>query len=428
MGISMDVLWRVGRNHIHDPRDLFSLATTCETLWELLENEIYIADILLARDLPSARPHCRCRMRNVSINAMCRHFEWCETRHHILRGPFHAAAQRGDAGLVSRISNLALPLWPQYIDTKDPEGYSPLLLASSKGHIDVVKFLHDMGCYIDAYVVVPHLNLDQVTRKHLLGRVFEDLTANSMTLNPFTIAILGGHEELATYLMSFTAIADLEVTTHWEITADWERNRFPGTRKRTPQWMLSGAHLPSPYALAVVANMQPVLKALFRAGIAEPRIGTLPSALFLAATFEGNESILDLLCSEERMHRHWEMRQRDAYNVDKYDGSLEPSLQDLWLLRTAIESGCPRNALCIIQNFIHVPVEFDERPQYCMEIIKDFALCPSGATLVNEPIFDYEYHLYGVHYHTTERANGQFGDSNQTNGGVSDDRDEGGSD
>ncbi|RYO91824.1 hypothetical protein DL766_003585 [Monosporascus sp. MC13-8B] len=41
-----DILWHVGRDYLEHPVDILALASTCRDLWRLLENELYIADVL----------------------------------------------------------------------------------------------------------------------------------------------------------------------------------------------------------------------------------------------------------------------------------------------------------------------------------------------------------------------------------------------
>ncbi|RYP65412.1 hypothetical protein DL769_006317 [Monosporascus sp. CRB-8-3] len=41
-----DIFWLVGRDFLEDPVDILALASTCQDLWALLENEVYIADVL----------------------------------------------------------------------------------------------------------------------------------------------------------------------------------------------------------------------------------------------------------------------------------------------------------------------------------------------------------------------------------------------
>ncbi|RYP03663.1 hypothetical protein DL764_004990 [Monosporascus ibericus] len=41
-----DIFWHLGRDYLEDPVDVLALASTCQNLWALLENEVYIADVL----------------------------------------------------------------------------------------------------------------------------------------------------------------------------------------------------------------------------------------------------------------------------------------------------------------------------------------------------------------------------------------------
>ncbi|KAF7536011.1 hypothetical protein G7054_g4915 [Neopestalotiopsis clavispora] len=356
MALSFDVLWRIGRNHIDDPRDLFALASACRSLWDLLENEVYIADVLLAQAVHSPRIYCDCQIDGVSDDVIDRHSQWCGSVHHILRGPFHAAAQQGDVVRVKRLCDMALTLWPPYIDMKDLEGYSPLLLAVKNGHINVVRFLREAGCYTDANVLVPRQNVGQIAGRPKLDLVFRPVNNDAplMTHNSLTLAIAAGHEELAKHLICCTEIYDMAVPV-------------PG----------SLAVLPSAHVLAVLTRMQSIFERLYKL---RPFVGGDdysyrfgPQALSIAATHDGSHSIMEhIVC---HLSRRLEQSNVGLTPFGDYLSSHEWKMSLMRSLKAAILTCCPSNALWIFQNWKFEPEFFKSDQRLYVQMSRMLDLC-----------------------------------------------------
>jgi hypothetical protein len=237
---------------------------------------------------------------------------------------------------------------------KDPEGYSPLLLAARNGHLEVVKLLREAGCYTDAHVTVPLQTAGQIAGRPNLDLVFGPPFWNDapiMTHNPLTLAIAAGHEELAKYLIDYTEIYDM----HVKVSDFW-------------------VPLLSAHSLAVLAQRQSVFERLneMRPFVGTPRYQLWGrQALFIAATHEGSHSMMSFIVSC-RVFRFSITRHT---TLEECLDSREGTRLGMLSLRAAILARCPSNALWILQKWDFEPELFHVDQFLYVQMARMLDLC-----------------------------------------------------
>ncbi|KAK8034729.1 hypothetical protein PG993_009724 [Apiospora rasikravindrae] len=200
------MLWHVAK-HLTNPRDVLSLGRTSKSVWKLVNSEIYRAEVLQTRDEeiqvagdpdPSA-PSATTLQKQSILNHRPVYSQ---------KLAIHFSISNGYDTATNSLIDAAKKLWVGYLDVLWGPGLTPLHLAAATKNTEVVKSLHEAGCFLnaDAYLLTGRAqNFDN--RRHLPALVphnrFQLLHAPNWCeqVDALSLAIMHKQPKTAQYLL-----------------------------------------------------------------------------------------------------------------------------------------------------------------------------------------------------------------------------------
>ena len=339
----------MARNFLREPTDVFALASTCYGLWEILEGEIYVADVLNIKDrVADYRSSNRCEplpyqdsdgepvrqdegphanpARDVERGFLRNNPggpRWIGTTRTLdtpltprPRGRFpgessrvwmeilleehpqtmlHSIACRGPVSSACKAIGAAKRFCPAYLDLPDPYGLTPVQLAAWSGQRKIVQLLLESGCaarQASDYVCWDPRPLDELIN-HLTRRSAPHIRLHargegyglSERDRPFVTDALG-----LAILGGHEGIAGFLLREHY----DEDLVRSMGDRWRDGD----GHSIISPLHLAALAGMRSVVEILLAEGV-NPNLRESCfhdcSPLHMASTRMGNGDVIQVL-------------------------------------------------------------------------------------------------------------------------------------
>ncbi|RYP63847.1 hypothetical protein DL771_009075 [Monosporascus sp. 5C6A] len=335
-----EIFWLTAKHFLCAPREIFSLATSSRTLWQVLKIELYTTVIYQSREFETVEdfrtsvplrthlppldieplefpPHITqelLRDRNGPEQAGEPPWKDFFSRPRMSRqSPLHCAAANGYTEMTGALVQAASSAWPEFIDAKDPNGDTAVHIAAENGHFDIVKLLVDSGCFSGVpsgyfywtskfWGDNPNSRYWQIETE-TLSVIINDIVPGTMgeaegyhlaessprfAIDALGLSILNGHEEIARYLLDHHDQA---------FAADW--------------------HIMSPLHLAVLAGQYTIVERMLVEGsdanLRCPQFHYATPSHMAAATKNG-AAILKLL----RDH---------GANLDQLDEKRRPPLQ-----------------------------------------------------------------------------------------------------
>ncbi|KAK8066038.1 hypothetical protein PG997_012785 [Apiospora hydei] len=148
-----DVLWHVAK-HMTTPRDILSLGLTSKSVWNVVKPELYRAEVIQTRDeeievagdLEPLAPSATTLERQSLLNDRPVYSQQPAT---------HFSISNGYNFTTKSLIDAAKKLWAGYLDVLWGPGLTPLHLAAATGNTEVVKSLHEAGCFLNADAYLP---------------------------------------------------------------------------------------------------------------------------------------------------------------------------------------------------------------------------------------------------------------------------------
>ncbi|RYP56734.1 hypothetical protein DL769_009874 [Monosporascus sp. CRB-8-3] len=317
-----EIFWLAAKHFLETPHDMFSLAASSRSLWNVLKIELYATAINLYRQFETVKDirkdvPLRTRLPPFDIEPLdfppqiaqelmrdrngpeeTREPAWKEffSRPRMSQqSPLHWAAANGYTEMARALVQAAENTWPEFINAKDPNGDTAIHVAAEKGHLDIVRLLVDSSCFKNVpsgyFYWTTEIRINDPYHRHwgigteTLTDIINDIVPGAMqvsqghyrlaessprfAIDALGLSILNGHEDIANYLLNHHDAA---------FAADW--------------------HIISPLHLAALAGQDTILERMLIEGsdpnLRCPQFDDATPSHMAAATNNG-PAILELL-------------------------------------------------------------------------------------------------------------------------------------
>ncbi|CAJ2508859.1 Uu.00g138850.m01.CDS01 [Anthostomella pinea] len=240
--LSDDVFWNVAKDNLVDARYAFALAIGSRSLWVNLENEVYRTDVLRAKryteDNTSVKHEFMLRCERI-YRSWAGDFDpdggsfpdeegWAhpwiqDSDDETIQSPterlpppnnqtiLQLAAVYGMTSTATKVVEVAKHVSMEYLDLQNPINlHGSVHLAAMYGHTEILRFLKDSGCDMQAVSGYPCMAMRHL--RNVLQHINPDIVyihdglylfdpRRPFALNALGLAILRGHVQPARFLV-----------------------------------------------------------------------------------------------------------------------------------------------------------------------------------------------------------------------------------
>ncbi|KAI1456256.1 ankyrin [Annulohypoxylon moriforme] len=196
LSLSTDIIFYIAKSSTLSSSDIVRLSQTCHELSKLLRRRICRLDVREIMAIEHSIPKIDAdRGIFLSVEESESLDRPCIPQPRI--SVLHWAASQGNIGLARASIKAALQINPAYLDSRDSFHNTPLALAATNGHVEVVNELVNAGCYVEA----PIFGYTSHARRQELDHFIEHTVTSPFTyFTPLTLAIAAHQDSIAAIL------------------------------------------------------------------------------------------------------------------------------------------------------------------------------------------------------------------------------------